>query len=72
MISVLALSAVDRGFEPRRGQTKDYKFGIYCFFDSIGTLKVNGIAVVSVEKSKFILKIDIETQCSIATESHNQ
>jgi len=25
MISVLASSAVDRGFEPRFGQTKDYK-----------------------------------------------
>jgi hypothetical protein len=31
MVSVLALSAVDRGFEPRSGQTKDYKIGICCF-----------------------------------------
>ena len=31
MVSVLAPSAVDRGFEPRSGQTKDYKIGIYCF-----------------------------------------
>ena len=31
MVSVLASSAVDRGFEPRSGQTKDYKIGIYCF-----------------------------------------
>jgi hypothetical protein len=31
MISVLALGAVDRGFEPRSGQTKDYKIGICCF-----------------------------------------
>ena len=31
MISVLASSAVDRVFEPRSGQTKDYKIGIYCF-----------------------------------------
>ena len=23
--------AVDRGFEPRSGQTKDYKIGICCF-----------------------------------------
>jgi hypothetical protein len=28
---VLASSAVDRGFEPRSGQTKDYKIGICCF-----------------------------------------
>jgi hypothetical protein len=31
MINVLASSAVDRGFEPRSGQTKDYKIGICCF-----------------------------------------
>ena len=28
---MLASSAVDRGFEPRSGQTKDYKLGICCF-----------------------------------------
>jgi hypothetical protein len=27
----VASSAVDRGFEPRSGQTKDYKSGICCF-----------------------------------------
>ena len=31
MVSVLASSAVGRGFEPRLGQTKDYKIGICCF-----------------------------------------
>ena len=31
MVSVLASSAVDRRFEPRSGQTKDYKIDIYCF-----------------------------------------
>jgi hypothetical protein len=31
MISVLASSAVDREFEPRSGQAKDYEIGIYCF-----------------------------------------
>jgi hypothetical protein len=31
MVSVLASSVVDRGFEHRSGQTKDYKIGIYCF-----------------------------------------
>ena len=30
MVSVFASSAVDRGFDPRSGQTKDYKIGI-CF-----------------------------------------
>ena len=31
MVSVLASSAVDRGFEPRSDQTKDYKISICCF-----------------------------------------
>jgi hypothetical protein len=31
MVSVLASSAIDCGFEPRLGQTKDYKIGICCF-----------------------------------------
>jgi hypothetical protein len=30
MVSVLAASVVDCGFEPRSGQTKDYKIGICC------------------------------------------
>ena len=28
---MLALCAVDRGFEPRSGQTKDFTIGICCF-----------------------------------------
>ena len=31
MVSMLALSTVDRGFEPWSGHTKDYKIGICCF-----------------------------------------
>jgi hypothetical protein len=31
MVSVLASSVVDCRFEPRSGQTKDYKIGICCF-----------------------------------------
>ena len=31
MVSMLASSAVDRGIDPRSGQTKDYKIGICCF-----------------------------------------
>ena len=31
MVSVIASSMVDRGFEPRSGQTKDYKIDICCF-----------------------------------------
>jgi hypothetical protein len=32
MVSVLASSAVDRLFEPRLGQTKDYNIAMCCFF----------------------------------------
>ena len=31
LVSVLVSSAADRGFDPRSGQTKDYKIGICCF-----------------------------------------
>ena len=31
MVSMLASSAVDCGFEPWSGQTKEYKIGICCF-----------------------------------------
>ena len=31
IVSVLASSAVDCGFDPRSGQTKDYKIDICCF-----------------------------------------
>ena len=31
MVNVFASSAVERGFEPRSGQTKDYEIGICCF-----------------------------------------
>ena len=31
MVSVLASSEVDSGFEPQSGQTKEYKIGISCF-----------------------------------------
>jgi hypothetical protein len=31
MVSVLASSAVDRGFKPWLGKTKDYQIGICCF-----------------------------------------
>jgi hypothetical protein len=31
MVSVLTSSVVDRGFEPRSVQTKDYEIGMRCF-----------------------------------------
>ena len=38
MIRALTSSAVDRGFEPRSGQNKDYKIGICCFSSSHAAL----------------------------------
>ena len=39
MVSVLASSAVDRGFEPRSGQTKDYEIDICCFYAKHAALR---------------------------------
>ena len=39
MVSVLALSAVDRVFEPRSGQTKGYKIGICSFSTKHASLR---------------------------------
>ena len=41
MVSVLASSAVDRGFEPRSGQAKDDKIGICCFSVDHAALRRN-------------------------------
>jgi hypothetical protein len=41
MVNVLPSSALDRGFEPRSGQTKDYKTGICCFSTKHAALKSN-------------------------------
>jgi hypothetical protein len=39
MVSVLASSAVDHGFESQWGQTKDYKIGICCFSSKHAALR---------------------------------
>jgi hypothetical protein len=39
MVSVLASSAVDRGFEHRSSQTKDYKIGMCCFSAKYAALR---------------------------------
>jgi hypothetical protein len=39
MVSVLASSALDRGFKPRSGQTKDYQIGICCFSSKHAALR---------------------------------
>ena len=39
MVSVIDSIAVDRGFDPRSGQIKDYKIGICCFPSKHAALK---------------------------------
>ena len=39
MVSMLASSAVDHGFEPRSGQTIDYEIDICCFFAKHAALR---------------------------------
>jgi hypothetical protein len=39
MVSMLASSVVDRGFEPRLGITKDCKIGIGCFSAKLTALR---------------------------------
>jgi len=36
---MLALNALDFGFEPRSGQTKDYKIDICCFSTKLAALR---------------------------------
>ena len=42
MVSVLASSPVDRGFEPWSGKTKDYKIGMCSFSAKHATLRRKG------------------------------
>ena len=39
MVSVLASSAIDCGYEPRSGQTKECKIGICCFSTKNASLR---------------------------------
>ena len=39
MVSVLASSTVDRGFEPQSDQNKDYAIGMFCFSSNHAVLR---------------------------------
>ena len=39
MVSVLASSAIDCGYEPRSGQTKEYNIGVCCFSTKNASLR---------------------------------
>jgi hypothetical protein len=56
MISVLASSTVDRGFEPRSGQTTDYKIGATCLpadccFGELALYKSNSACCSSTKRT---------------------
>jgi hypothetical protein len=57
MVSMLASSAVDRGFEPRSGKTKDWKFGICCFSTKHTALRLGYIHCVHLYISFFFLSL---------------
>jgi hypothetical protein len=45
MVSVVASTAVDRGLEPRSGQTQDYKIDMCCFSAKHVALRTKGNAL---------------------------
>ena len=62
MVSVLALSAVDRGFEPRSGQTKDYKIGICCFSANHAALRRKSKDLLALNQNNVTERSDISTR----------
>jgi hypothetical protein len=56
MVSMLASSVVDRGFEPRSGQTKDYKSGICCFSAKHAALRRKIKEVLLIDKRSSLLR----------------
>ena len=52
MVNVLALSGVDRVFQSRSGQTKDYKIGICCFSAKCAALRRKRQRLVGSESEK--------------------
>jgi hypothetical protein len=51
MVSVLTSSAVDHGFKPWSGQTKDYEIGICCFSAKHAALKRKQRVLVGSEQT---------------------
>ena len=49
MVSMCASITVDRGFEPRPGQLKEYEIGTCCFFTNHSALKEKDQRLVGLE-----------------------
>ena len=62
MVNVLASSAVDRGFEPGSGQTKDYKIGIYCFSGKHAALRSKSKNWLALNQNNVSLSGDMSTR----------
>ena len=62
MVSVLASSAVDRGFEPRSGPTKDYKIGICCFSANHAVLRRKSKDFLALNQNNVTEWSDISTR----------
>ena len=50
MLSVLAQSAVDRGFDPDLGQTRDYEIDICCFSAKHAALRSKRTGLFGIRK----------------------
>ena len=52
MVSMVISSTVDCGFEPRSGQTKDYKICICCFSANKGNNKITELRTILQRESQ--------------------
>ena len=71
MVSVLESSAVDRGFEPRSGQTKDYTIGMCCFSAKYTALRRKSKLVGSESEKLEDTKGAIRNRISKKNRQHN-
>ena len=63
MVSVLASRAVDRGFQPRSGQTKDYKIRICCFSSKHAALRRKSKGWFARNQNNVSEWSDVSTRC---------
>ena len=71
MVSVLASSAIDCGYEPRSGQTKEYKFGICCFSAKKASLRRNSKDWLARNQNNVSEWSDISTQRHVSFYHHS-
>ena len=62
MFSVLALGAVDRGFELRSGQSKDYAIGICCSSAKYAALRRKNKDLLAQNQNNVFVWSDMSTR----------